>query len=961
MQPTRLARRALTRVRNFAVLRDARHLATAILIAGAAACSSDDGPVTPPQTPAIAVTLGVATVTASPGTPATVPVALVRSGGFTGDVAIAIEGLPNGVTGVASPLVMGAGVIASNITLTVGPTAVPGISTITVRGIGNGVATSSAIVQITVSVPPAITLAAGSATVSAPQNGSQTVGLTIDRAGGFTGAVTLAAEGLPTGVTATFTPATLGAGVTSGTLKLDVGPTTALATTPITIRATGTGITDKTVVVQLTVTASTIPDITLTAAPAAVSLLPGASASTAINIARSGNFAGNVTLATSALPAGVSATFTPQPATANTSTLAFTTTTAVVPGVYTITVTGSATGLTSRTVNVVLTVATAPGVTVALTPTAATVIVGASTQTSAAITRVGGFATDLTMTAENVPAGVTASFAPATVSNAPSILTLATTTATVPGVYTINVRASGAGGVTAIAPFTLTVGAAQGFTVALTPASATIAAGSIGTLTANITRTGGFTGTVNFAVTGLPAGITAAVNPAAATGATAALNLTVAGSVAVGQYTGTLTGTATGFANSTTTFTVNVTAVGSGGGNVSWAFCDATRIPVFFAFRDGTSGAWTSVTPNGSNVFSFTLNQSVGGVAYVLPNGAGFATSVYLQTAAEMQATANNECVNFPTGKKTLTGTVTGLAPTTGISTQSASITLGGSTGSATVGAPTFTLNNVLPGALDLIAVRTTTNFAPFSLVPDGIIIRRGLNLATGSAITPALNFGAGGESVAPVSATLTVSNIGTDILSVISQFGTANGTLVSLGFPATTGTATMYGVPTASLIAGDLHRALITASADAQGTNIRSAYTFFRDMANKAVTLGPVLNAPTVGATFNTVLRPRAQGAFQTEYQSGIGATFTQNSTDRVVTVSASKGYFSGAANYDLDTPDLTGVAGFQTTWGLSNGFTTTYAVSATNAPATAPIDGTQYLFAARRGTVPPASALRR
>lgn len=960
MQLTRLARRALTRVRNSAVVRDASHVAAALLIVGAAACTSDDGPITPPQTPAIALTLGVATVTASPGTPATVPVALVRSGGFTGDVAIAIEGLPTGVTGVAAPLVMGAGVVASSITLTVGPTAVPGISTITVRGIGNGVTASSAIVQITVSIPPAITLTAGSATVSAPQNGSQTVGLTIDRAGGFTGAVTLAAEGLPAGVIPTFTPASLASGVTSGTLKLDVGPSVALGTTAVTIRASGAGITDKTVVVQLTVTASTIPDITLTAAPAAISVLSGASVSTAINIARSGNFAGNVALTTSALPAGVTATFTPQPATANTSTLAFATTTAVVPGVYTVTVTGAATGLTSRTVNVVLTVNAPPGVSVALTPAAATVVAGASTQTSVAITRIGGFATDLTMTAENVPAGVTATFAPATISNAPSTLTLATTTAAVPGVYTINVRATGAGNVTAIAPFTLTVGAVQGFSVALTPASATIAAGSVGTLTANITRSGGFTGTVNFTVTGLPAGITAVVNPAAAAGATTALSLTVAGSVAVGQYTGTLTGTATGFANSVTTFTVNVTAVGSGGGNVSWAFCDATRIPVFFAFRDGASGSWTPVTPNGSNVFSFTLNQSVGGVAYVLPNGSGFATSVYLQTAAEMQATANNECVSFPTGKKTLTGSVTGLAPTTGIATQSASMTLGNSTASATVGGPNFTLNNVNPGALDLIAVRTTTNFAPFSLVPDGIIIRRGLNLATGSAITPALNFGAGGESVAPVSATLTVSNAGTDILSVISQFGTANGTLVSLGFPSTVGAATIYGVPTASLIAGDLHRALVAASADAQGTNVRSAYMFFRDMANKTVALGPVLNAPTVAAVFNTVLRPRVQGAFQTEYQTGIGASYTQNATNRAVTVTASKGYFSNAANYDLDTPDLSGVNGFQPTWGLSNGFTTTYQLSATNAPATAPVDGTQYLFASRSGTVPPA-ALRR
>ncbi|MEO7996880.1 MAG: hypothetical protein ABI852_05515 [Gemmatimonadaceae bacterium] len=891
------------------------------------------------------------------------PISLTRGGGFTGDVAIAIEGLPVGVTGAVAPIVLGSGVTAATLTLTAGPTAVAGVSTVTIRGIGNGVTASTATVQLTVNIPPAITLTAGSSAVSSPQAGVQTVALTVDRSGGFSGPVALVAEGLPAGVTASFAPATLAAGATSSTLTLNVALSAAIAVTPITIRATGAGVTDKTAAIQLTVTASTTPDFTLTAVPAALSVLPGANASTVVNVARSGGFTGNVTLATSTLPAGITATLTPNPATANTSTLAFTTTAAAVPGAYTVTVTGTATGLTSRTVNVTFTVTAPPGITSVLTPIAGSAAIGTSVQSSIAITRVGGFTGDVTMTAENLPANVTASFAPAVVTGTSSVATFAVGATAVPGVYPVILRASGTGITSVALPYTLTVTPPQGFSVAFTANSTNIVVGGTGALTANITRSGGFAGDVNFTVTGLPAGITAVVNPAAASGATAAVNLTVAGSIAPGQYPATLTGTATGLPNTTTTFTVNVTAVGGGGGNISWAFCDATRVPVFFAFRDGTTGVWTRVTPNASNVFAFTFNQSVGGVAYVLPNGNGFATSVFLQTAAEMQFTANNECTSFPTGGgKTLTGSTTGLNVPAGFTTQSAAITMGNASASATFGGPTFTLNNVGPGPLDLIAIRSTTTITPtFAVTPDGIVIRRSLNLAGGTAITPALNFGAGGESVAPVSATVTIGNGGADILGIISQFRSANGTLATFGIGASSSGATIYGVPSSSLVAGDLHQVVVSGSDAANATNFRGAITYFRDFVNKTVTLGPVLTLPTITASFNTILRPRVTGAYQPEYQTGVGASFFQSGTARTVTVSASKGYSLGANTYDLETPDLAPVTGFQATWGLSNGFSTDYTLTATNAPSSAIVDGTQYLFASRRGTVPPASSLRR
>lgn len=955
MQLTRLTRRAMAHVRLPAVVRDLRHVAAATLIIGLAACSEDN--TTPIQTPAIAITTGLPAATASPGSPAQIPVALTRSGGFTGDVAIAVEGMPTGITAVAAPTVMGTGVVGSIVTVSVGPNATPGNSTLTIRGIGNGVTASTATVALTVTVPAAITLSAGAATVSAPQGGSQTVGISVDRAGGFNGAVTLAAEGLPAGVTAVFAPSSIASGTNNSTLTLNVGLAAVVATTPITIRATGAGVTDKTVVVQLTVTASTTPDFTVSATPAALSVLPGGNIATTIAVARSGPFTGSVSLATGTLPAGVTAAFNPNPATANTSALTFTTTNAAVPGVYTIAVTGSATGLTSRSTNVVLTVATPPGIVAVLTPVAGSALTGASVQSSLAITRVGGLTGDVTMTAENVPANVTVTFNPSVVTANSSVVTFAAAANATPGVYTINLRGTSAGGVTTVVPYTFTVTASQGITVAFASPTISIVAGGTGALTANITRTGGFTGAVNFTVSGLPAGITSVVNPASVPGASTSVELTVGGAVAAGTYTGTLTGTGTGIANSTTTFTVTVTAGGGGSGNVSWAFCDPARVPVFFAFRDGTTGNWTRVTPNASNVFLFTINQPVGGVAYVLPNGSGFATSVYLQTAAEMQLTANNECTSFPTGLKTLTGSVAGIAPSTVSTVQQVNITMGGASTSASFGNTNFNLNGVRPGAVDLLAVRNVTTLAPFSIAPDAIVIRRGLNLASGSAITPTLNFVSGGESVAPVTGTLTITNGGTDILNSFVQFTTANGTSATLGFGSNSATATVYGVPSASLVAGDLHQAFVGAS-DNTATSTRAVISYFKDFVSKTIALGPVLSVPTVSAAVNTVLRPRTQGTFQPEYPTGVGVSYTQSGTNRAVTVTASKGYFGSAATtFDLDTPDLAGVTGFQATWGLSQGFATSYSLTATNASTATFVDGSQYGIAARTGSVPAAS----
>src|SRR5262245_8074357 len=105
-----------------------------------------------------------------------------------------------------------------------------------------------------------------------------------------------------------------------------------------------------------------------------------------------------------------------------------------------------------------------------------------------------------------------------------------------------------------------TGGGGADFSLAAAPA--TINAGASGTSTITITRSGGFTGTVNLAASGQPANVTVTLNPAAATGGTSTANITVGASVPAGTYPITITGTAAGITGSRLA-TLSLTVAGS--------------------------------------------------------------------------------------------------------------------------------------------------------------------------------------------------------------------------------------------------------------------------------------------------------------------------------------------------------------------------------------------------------------
>jgi hypothetical protein len=127
--------------------------------------------------------------------------------------------------------------------------------------------------------------------------------MTVAPQAGFSGTVALTATGLPTGITASFSPSSA---TTTSKLTLSAASTAAAKATQITVSGVSGSLTAS---VTLTVTVTPPPDFSIALAPASLRVLEGGKGSTAIAFTPLNGFAGNVTLSASGLPTGVTASF----------------------------------------------------------------------------------------------------------------------------------------------------------------------------------------------------------------------------------------------------------------------------------------------------------------------------------------------------------------------------------------------------------------------------------------------------------------------------------------------------------------------------------------------------------------------------------------------------------------------------------------------------------------------------
>jgi hypothetical protein len=353
-------------------------------------------------------------------------------------------------------------------------------------------------------------------------------------------------------------------------------------------------------------------------------------------------------------------------------------------------------------------------------------------------------------------------------------------------------------------------------------------------------------------------------------------------------------------------------------------FC-ASDVPSFFAFQND-GGAWTKVAADANGSFSFQAADKLI-VAFVRQTGPDFSTEVIYTTNADLQP-VNGVACKEQLGAKTLNGTVAGVPTGNG-----AAITMGAATTFVTGPTTAFQLTQVPTGLVDLVANRET--FGTSTPTPNGVIVRRGLNLVS---TIPVLDFNAP-EAVAPAANVLTVGGLvpgESNTLSVYFTTATNTSHLLYIVGSFTSGTQTIYGIPTSLTATSDFHSLGIAASSSS-GSATRGAIAWYRNPGDKTVTLGAALPTPAVSTVATTpYVRLRATLTKQDEYNALVAFFFTQTTANvtRDWAVWATAGYFGGIApaTWDLTMPDLSGVAGFPAA-GFQTGQTTFVTAEATNA----------------------------
>jgi len=406
----------------------------------------------------------------------------------------------------------------------------------------NITATATTTFDIAASWPPAVTLSPGNVWTNT---------IALSSVNGFSSPVTLSATGLPSGVTASFSPATVTLtpnGVATSLLTLTVSSTPAFASTTVSIVGTSNSVINSTPLAIAVVPTS----YTATLAPATLSFAAQMTGSTSaaqmVTLRNTGT--GTLSIGSIAVSGvfaqsnGCGATLAP----AATCTL-WVTFTPVTDGTATgtLTVTDTATS-TTQTVSL-------SGVG-AGTPCAGNICFSGNFSSPGQFGYTSGFTSPAGMITATLAAPAGSSWRLALINSTTNTsvgerdgagpLTLSYNATA--GVYVFFIAAtsgSGAWRIDGSYPSNSTTGS---FAVAATPAAITAVQGNSGTGAITITSSNSFNSPVVLSVAGLPGGVSATflpatVTPAANSTATSTLTLSALSSVAPGSYPATITGT----------------------------------------------------------------------------------------------------------------------------------------------------------------------------------------------------------------------------------------------------------------------------------------------------------------------------------------------------------------------------------------------------------------------------------
>jgi uncharacterized membrane protein len=694
------------------------------------------------------------------GTTNNVWVNVLPQNGFTGNVTLSVSGLPSGVTAFFTPNPVSS---SGEMTIVASNNAPVGSATVTITGTSGSI---SATTTMTLTVQfPSFTLSS-STSISLGQGSQATNWVYVNSQYGFNGAVTLSASGLPAGVTASFAtnPATNGSSMT-------IAASSSAAPGTYTVTITGTaGLITANTIISLTVGA---PTFTISA-PTSQNLSQSGSVSGWVYANSQFGFSGNVTLGVSGLPAGVTASFSTNPTTYNSS-LTLTASSAAAVGTYTITITGTS-GSISKTTTMILNVV-APSIQISA-PSSTTLGIGTSATTNVNVNGGNGYNGNVTLSISGLPSGITASFSPNPVTltgySSQSQLTLTASGSVASGSYSVTLTAT-SGSLTASTSMNIVV-AAPSFTLS-SASSLTIGQGGSGSAWVNVNGVNGFNNNVTLSISGLPSGVSAAfgTNP---TTNSSSINFSAIDSAAAGTYPVIVTGTSGSITASTT--------------------ISLTVVPPSFTLSAGQS---------------YTLNQGASVQAYLYVNGSnGFSAPVSLSASGVPSGVTLSFGTNPTTYYSSMTLAASG-APTPGSSTVTITGTYGAITASTTftltVTAPSFTLTpspgtmTLQPGSTDKssVAVTALNGFSgnvAFSItgLPSGVTAS--WNPAT--SVTSSILTLMADNTVQPGVATATVTGT-SGLLSASAQLpitirpsGTSSATALAITSGGSSTTSTAWG-----------------------------------------------------------------------------------------------------------------------------------------------------------------------
>ncbi|MGA8102900.1 MAG: hypothetical protein WB869_12135, partial [Candidatus Acidiferrales bacterium] len=209
----------------------------------------------------------------------------------------------------------------------------------------------------------------------------------------------------------------------------------------------------------------------------------------------------------------------------------------------------------SALINALTGTAASPSFSISASPSSVSVVRGSSGTSTVTTTVSGGFDSAITLSASGQPTGVTVGFGTnpiAAPGSGSSVVTFTVASTTTTGTYTITIAGTGDSIThTTTVSLTVTAAASGNFTLSASPTSLTIDRSESGTTKITVTPSGGFTGSVTFAATGLPSGVTASFSPNPGT-TTSTLTLKASSSATTGTSTVTITGTSGSLSHTTT-------------------------------------------------------------------------------------------------------------------------------------------------------------------------------------------------------------------------------------------------------------------------------------------------------------------------------------------------------------------------------------------------------------------------